>query len=114
MNPFGPFGNMMPYSNFHGMNLDWVIQIAKDFLDQYTSIQQVITEGEESLENHCGPGCGFSPDACDQGRSDDGLSKGKCGPETFGGKSHEANMEKLKILLHYKSCTDRIQYLKYS
>lgn len=51
MNPFGPFGNMMPYSNFHGMNLDWVIQIAKDFLDQYTSIQQVITEGEESLEN---------------------------------------------------------------
>ena len=51
MIPFGPFGNMMPYSNFHGMNLDWVIQIAKDFLDQYTSIQQVISEGEEDLQN---------------------------------------------------------------
>lgn len=50
MNPFGPFGNMMPYSNFHGMNLDWVIQISKDFLDQYTHIQETIAEGEEQLE----------------------------------------------------------------
>ena len=42
--PNGPFGNMMPYSNFHGMNLDWVIQIAKDFLDQYTHIQELIED----------------------------------------------------------------------
>ena len=50
MYPNGPFGNMMPYSNFHGMNLDWVIQIAKDFLDQYTHIQEIISTGETSLE----------------------------------------------------------------
>ena len=47
--PNGPFGNMMPYSNFHGMNLDWVIQIAKDFLDQYTHIQDIIQDGETDL-----------------------------------------------------------------
>lgn len=51
MIPNGPFGNGMPYSNFHGMNLDWVIQIAKDFLDQYTHIQDTIDDGEQSLED---------------------------------------------------------------
>ena len=51
MNPFGPFGNMMPYSNFHGMNLDWVIQIAKDFLDQYTHIQETIDTGLTDLQD---------------------------------------------------------------
>ena len=50
MNPYGPFGNMMPYSNFHGMNLDWVIQIAKDFLDQYSHIQETITDGEDAID----------------------------------------------------------------
>lgn len=50
--PNGPFGNMMPYSNFHGMNLDWVIQIAKDFLNQYTHIQDIISQGEESIDEH--------------------------------------------------------------
>ena len=50
MIPYGPFGNMMPYSNFHGMNLDWVIQIAKDFLDQYTHIQETIDEGLDELD----------------------------------------------------------------
>ena len=49
--PNGPFGNMMPYSNFHDMNLDWVIRIARDFLDQYTHIQDVITQGEADLES---------------------------------------------------------------
>ena len=53
MNPFGPFGNRFPYTNFHDLNLDWVIQIAKDFLDQYTNIQETIegktTEGLEAL-----------------------------------------------------------------
>lgn len=49
--PNGPFGNMMPYLNFHGMNLDWVIQIAKDFLDQYTHIQDIINQGETDINN---------------------------------------------------------------
>lgn len=47
-NPFG--GNRFPYTNFHELNLDWVIEIAKNFLDQYTSLQQTITDGMTSLE----------------------------------------------------------------
>ena len=39
-----------PYTNFHELNLDWIIKIAKDFLDQYTHIQEVISSGEESLD----------------------------------------------------------------
>lgn len=38
-----------PYTNFHQLNLDWIIKIAKDFLDQYTHIQEIITSGEESI-----------------------------------------------------------------
>lgn len=38
-----------PYTNFHELNLDWIIKIAKDFLDQYTHIQEVIETGEQSL-----------------------------------------------------------------
>lgn len=46
----GPFGNMFPYTNFHEMNLDWIIQIAKDFLDQYTHIQEIIEQGEADID----------------------------------------------------------------
>ena len=38
-----------PYTNFHELNLDWIIKIAKDFLDQYTNIQNIIESGEDSL-----------------------------------------------------------------
>lgn len=34
----------------HNLNLDWIIKIAKDFLDQYTHIQQLISDGETSLQ----------------------------------------------------------------
>ena len=40
-----------PYTNMHQLNLDWIVKIAKDFLDQYTHIQQLIADGEESLQN---------------------------------------------------------------
>ena len=40
-----------PYSDMHQLNLDWIIKIAKDFLDQYTTIQQVISDGQTSLDN---------------------------------------------------------------
>lgn len=46
----GPYGNMFPYTNFHEMNLDWMIQIAKDFLDQYTNIQDTIDTGLNDLQ----------------------------------------------------------------
>ena len=46
----GAFGEGFPYSNFHDLNLDWIIKIAKDFLDQYTHIQDVIDEGLTDLQ----------------------------------------------------------------
>ena len=49
---YGPFGNLFPYADQHALNLDWIIQVAKDFLDQYTNIQQTITDGETSLDQH--------------------------------------------------------------
>lgn len=45
----GAFGENFPYSDFHDMNTDWLVKIAKDFLDQYTHIQEVIANGEQSL-----------------------------------------------------------------
>ena len=45
----GAFGENFPYSNFHDMNMDWIIKIAKDFLNQYTHIQETISTGEESI-----------------------------------------------------------------
>ena len=45
----GIFGEGFPYSNFHDLNMDWIIKIAKDFLDQYTHIQEIITNGEQSI-----------------------------------------------------------------
>ena len=47
----GAFGENFPYSNFHDLNMDWIIKIAKDFLDQYTNIQNVITTGLEDLDD---------------------------------------------------------------
>ena len=46
----GAFGENFPYSNFHDLNMDWIIKIAKDFLDQYTHIQEIIETGEENLD----------------------------------------------------------------
>lgn len=45
----GAFGENFPYSNFHDLNMDWIIKIAKDFLDQYTHIQEIIENGETAL-----------------------------------------------------------------
>ena len=46
----GIFGEGFPYSNFHDLNMDWIIKITKDFLDQYTHIQELISDGETSLQ----------------------------------------------------------------
>lgn len=46
----GAFGEGFPYSNFHDLNMDWIIKIAKDFLDQYTHIQDVIAQGLIDLD----------------------------------------------------------------
>lgn len=47
----GAFGENFPYSNFHDLNMDWIIKIAKDFLDQYTNIQNTINTGLQDLED---------------------------------------------------------------
>lgn len=47
----GAFGENFPYSNFHDLNMDWIIKVAKDFLDQYTHLQETIEEGEQSLQD---------------------------------------------------------------
>lgn len=49
-------GENFPYSNFHDMNMDWIIKIAKDFLDQYTHIQELIEQGEESITDKTNAG----------------------------------------------------------
>lgn len=38
-----------PYTDMHQLNLDWIVKIAKDFLEQYTSIQELINNGETLL-----------------------------------------------------------------
>lgn len=40
-----------PYTDMHQLNLDWIVKIAKDFLEQYTHIQELITQGETDIEN---------------------------------------------------------------
>lgn len=47
----GAFGENFPYSNFHDLNMDWIIKIAKDFLDQYTTIQNTIDTGITDIES---------------------------------------------------------------
>lgn len=34
----GAFGENFPYSNFHDLNMDWIIQIIKDFKEQYPEV----------------------------------------------------------------------------
>lgn len=47
----GIFGEGFPYSNFHDLNMDWIIKIAKDFLDQYTHIQDIIEQGKTDIQD---------------------------------------------------------------
>lgn len=59
-----------PYTNIHELNLDWIVKIAKDFLEQYTHIQQLITDGETSLTNLTETGLTSLQDKTDTGLAD--------------------------------------------
>ena len=47
----GAFGENFPYTNFHDLNLDWIVKIAKDFLDQYTHLQETIEQGLTDIDD---------------------------------------------------------------
>lgn len=46
----GAFGENFPYSNFHDLNLDWIITVIKDFLAKYNDIDGAISEGKAELQ----------------------------------------------------------------
>ena len=51
MPPFGT-GNTFPYTNFHDMNLDWIIKVVWQFYQDYNNIQsQIQTATDESIED---------------------------------------------------------------
>ena len=39
-----------PYADMQQLNLDWIIKICKDFLDQYTHIQELIANGISDID----------------------------------------------------------------
>lgn len=47
----GAFGENFPYTNFHELNTDWLIKVAKEFLDKYTVLQETIDGGIEGISN---------------------------------------------------------------
>lgn len=38
----GAFGENFPYSNFHDLNLDWIIKVMKDFFNKYPSLLEEV------------------------------------------------------------------------
>lgn len=38
----GAFGENFPYTNFHDLNLDWIISVVKDFLEKYSNMSELI------------------------------------------------------------------------
>ena len=45
----GVFGEHFPYSNYHNLNMDWIIKVIKDFLEQYNEIQTLIDNGKADI-----------------------------------------------------------------
>ena len=44
------FGEKMPYTNFHDLNLDWILKTVRDFEDHYSEISEAIEDGKSQLE----------------------------------------------------------------
>lgn len=42
--PFGTFGNMFPYTNFHELNLDWIIAICKQLSTEYPDFVKAVED----------------------------------------------------------------------
>lgn len=44
------FGEEFPYTNFHDLNLDWIVKTLKDVANKYSEIDEVASEAEEILQ----------------------------------------------------------------
>ena len=42
--------NLFPYTNTHELNLDWILQVVKDFQSKYTNFDQTISDALEAIE----------------------------------------------------------------
>lgn len=40
-----------PYTNLHELNLDWILEVVKEFQSQYSTIDEKITAGKEEIES---------------------------------------------------------------
>ena len=59
-----------PYTDMHQLNLDWIVKIAKDFLDQYTHLQDLITQGETDISEEIASGLASIDQSAQQIRQD--------------------------------------------
>lgn len=64
-NNIGAFGENFPYTNQHDMNMDWVIKIAKEFLDQYSHLQEVLNTGLSEIDTKINEGLDTLQDKAD-------------------------------------------------
>ena len=42
--------NLFPYTNGHELNLDWILQVVKDFQTKYTTFDQALADALEAIE----------------------------------------------------------------
>lgn len=41
----------IPYTNFHDLNMDWIITVVKDLLSKYSQLEEAITSGIQSIDD---------------------------------------------------------------
>lgn len=63
----GAFGENFPYTNFHDLNLDWILKEMKNFLDHYSEINQNIDNGLGSLTDKTNEGLDSLTDKTNEG-----------------------------------------------
>lgn len=45
----GAFGENFPYTNFHDLNLDWVIKIIKELMSKYDELSEAVEQGKTDI-----------------------------------------------------------------
>ena len=49
--PYGPFQHEWPYSNFHDLNLDWILQTVKNLATEWAQVQQDWISEQQAFED---------------------------------------------------------------